>query len=91
MPSVGLKRKHAGLVVGHGYHSVFSGNYYTFLGVCKEGFFHFFRRFSQDWQRLTKREALRLFDVGAGRADEKYGIDNEDKLNLNAYAEGGRI
>lgn len=91
MPNAGIKRKQAGFIVGHGYHSVWSGNYWTFLGMCQNKLFHFYRRFSGDWERLTRKEALLLFDIGSGGKDSKFGDAGENKLNLNDYTKGGRI
>lgn len=91
MRGAGIKRKQAGFIVGHGYHSVWSGNYWTFLGVCQNKLFHFYRRFSGQWERMTRKEAHHLFDIGAGGKDNKFGSEGEDKLNLNDYIKGGRI
>jgi trans-2-enoyl-CoA reductase len=76
---------------GYGYNSRISGNFYTFLGVDTDGNFHFFRRFSQDWQRMSKREALNLFTPVQGEVDDRFGSDNEDKLDLDSFTLGGMI
>lgn len=89
MQNPGAKRRQAGFVIGHGYNSVYSGNFYTFLGVCEAGLFHFYRRFSGDWHRLTKKEALYLFDVGAGRCDNDYSTLTDP--DIECYIIGGRI
>lgn len=70
---------------GYGYHSRFSGNFFNFLGVDDEGRFHFYRRFSHDWQRLSRREALNLFIPERGEVDKDFGEDEEDKLDINSF------
>lgn len=95
MRSAGVKRKHAGFVIGHGYNSVWSGNFWTFLGVCSNKLFHFYRPFSGDWHRLTRYEALELFDIGAGRKDKDYfskdKAESGDYPDIETFIKGGRI
>lgn len=81
------KDKNAGFVRGHGYNSLTTGNYYTFLGVDKSGRFHFYRPFSQRWIRLTALELKtnRFFDTNQGKADNDFGKNGEDKFDLEQY------
>lgn len=78
----------AGFTVGHGYHSSFSGNWCNFLGVDSDGRFHFYRRFSQQWERLSRAEALRIFNPNKGESDPDFGEDDEDKFDLDQFSTG---